>query len=337
MISKLKETIVGQMKYNSTIIINKDKIQYLHNHFKKLVVLRSLLVCYFIVIGISNIPTAAQELEPRSLTNLPIGTNFVVAGYGYSYGNTLLDSSIPIEDLNSKIHAVVAAYARSINFFGMGGKFDVIVPYVIGDWDGSLEGTYRTASRSGFGDPRFRLSFNFFGSPATKLEDYKYYHPHTIAGFSLQVYTPLGQYFEDKLINLGANRWTIKPQIGIARYNGKWIFEGYFSTWIFTPNNKFFGGKTLETEPLYVFKIHAIRSLPKNTWLTIDVGYGIGGKTTLNDLKRDDRISTLRFGATYAIPMGKQHTLRISAISAVRFERGADYDAFALSYQFRWF
>ena len=86
-----------------------------------------------------------------------------------------------------------------------------------------------------------------------------------------------------------------------------------------------------------MFKVHAIRSLPKNTWLTIDVGYGLGGKTTLNDFKRNDRISTLRFGATYAIPLGKQHTLRFSAVSAVRFERGADYDALALTYQFRWF
>ena len=280
--------------------------------------------------------TKAQELEPRSLTNLPIGTNFAIAGYGYSWGNTLLDTSIPIEDLNSSIHAVVAAYSRSINFFGMGGKVDVIVPYVVGDWDGYLEGVYRTASRNGFGDPRFRLSFNFFGSPAMKLEDYQYYQPHTIAGFSLQVYAPMGQYFEDKLINLGANRWTIKPQIGIARYRGKWIFEGYFSMWIFTQNNNFFGEKTLKTDPLYVFKVHAIRSLPKNTWLTLDVGYGLGGKTQLNDWVRNDRISTLRFGATYAIPLAKKHTIKLSAISAVRFERGADFDAFGFSYQFRW-
>ena len=192
----------------------------------------------------------SQELEPRILTNLPIGTNFAVAGYGYSWGNTLLDTSIPIEDLNSSIHAVVAAYSRSIDFFGMGGKVDVIVPYVVGDWDGYLEGVYRTAARNGFGDPRFRLSFNFFGSPATKLEDYQYFQPHTIAGFSLQVYAPMGQYFEDKLINLGANRWTIKPQIGIARYRGKWIFEGYFSTWFFTPNTNFFNDGTLKVRPI---------------------------------------------------------------------------------------
>lgn len=325
------------MKYYSTIIINKHKIQELHGHFKKFAMLRSLLLCYFILIGISNFPMTAQELEPRSLTNLPVGINFVVAGYGYSWGNTLLDSSIPIEDLNSKIHGLVAAYARSINFFGMGGKVDVILPYAIGDWDGFLEGTYRTAVRSGFGDPRFRLSFNFFGSPALNLDNFKSYQPHSIAGFSIQVYAPLGQYFEEKLINLGTNRWTIKPQIGIARYRRKWIFEGYFSVWLYTANTAFLVDSKLETQPLYVFKFHTIRSLPKNTWLTIDVGYGIGGKTRLNDFLREDRVSVIRFGLTYAIPLAKKHTLKFVALSAIRFEKGPDYDAFGISYQYRWF
>ncbi len=297
---------------------------------------RFLFLLFLVFTTLSN-AVFAQELEPRSLTNLPVGTNFIAAGYGYSWGSTLLDASIPIEDLNSNIHGIVAAYVRSINFFGMGGKVDVILPYAIGDWDGRLEGTSRTASRSGFGDPRFRLSFNFFGSPALKLDKFKSYQPQSIIGFSIQVYAPLGQYSEDKLINLGSNRWTIKPQIGISRYNGKWIFEGYFSVWLYTANNAFVVDSKLETQPLYVFKFHTIRSLPKNTWLTIDVGYGIGGKTILNDLLRDDRISSLRLGLSYAVPIAKRHTIKFAFLSAIRFEKGPDYDAFGISYQYRWF
>jgi Putative MetA-pathway of phenol degradation len=294
------------------------------------------ILLFFVIVGF-HYSSDAQELEPRSLTNLPIGTNFIAAGYGFSWGSTLLDASIPIEDLNSNIHGMVAAYARSINFFGMGGKFDIIVPYAIGDWDGFLEGTYAAASRSGFGDPRFRFSFNFFGSPALKLDQFKSYQPHSIAGFSIQVYAPLGQYSEDKLINLGSNRWTIKPQIGIARYRGKWIFEGYISAWIFTANNEFFGGNKLKVRPLYTFKFHLIRSLPKRTWIAFDIGYGLGAKTELNEMVRDDRISSMRFGTTFAIPFAKKHAVKLSYYSAIRFEKGADFDALAISYQFRWF
>ena len=34
--------------------------------------------------------TYAQELEPRSLVNLPVGTNFIVGGYAYGQGNILM-------------------------------------------------------------------------------------------------------------------------------------------------------------------------------------------------------------------------------------------------------
>jgi hypothetical protein len=42
---------------------------------------------------------AAQELEPRALTNVPIGWNFAMVGYRYATGNVLLDPAVPIEDL----------------------------------------------------------------------------------------------------------------------------------------------------------------------------------------------------------------------------------------------
>ena len=49
-------------------------------------------------------PVQAQELEPRLFTNVPVGMNFAILGYAYSRGNVLMDPSIPIEDLDSKLH-----------------------------------------------------------------------------------------------------------------------------------------------------------------------------------------------------------------------------------------
>jgi hypothetical protein len=45
----------------------------------------------------------AQELEPRALTNVPVGLNFAVLGYGYARGNILLDPAVPIENLDSRL------------------------------------------------------------------------------------------------------------------------------------------------------------------------------------------------------------------------------------------
>jgi hypothetical protein len=64
----------------------------------------------------------AQELEPRALTNVPVGTNFVALGYAYAQGNILLDPAIPVEDLDSKLHTFIGAYVRALDFFGLSSK-----------------------------------------------------------------------------------------------------------------------------------------------------------------------------------------------------------------------
>jgi len=86
------------------------------------------------LISLSHSVVRAQELEPRSLTNVPVGMNFLIGGYGYGNGNTLLDPALPLEDLTSDLHTFIFAYVRAIDFFGMSGKFDVIVPWAAGQW-----------------------------------------------------------------------------------------------------------------------------------------------------------------------------------------------------------
>ena len=282
------------------------------------------------------IKTYAQELEPRSLTNLPVGTNFVVAGYGFAAGNILFDPALPLEDTKAQLNTLVVAYVRSINFFRLSGKVDVVLPYGFGEWTGVLTGIDTTTSRSGFGDLRLRISFNFLGAPALKRAEFASYNPENISGFSLQVIAPTGQYFPDRLINLGSNRWVFKPQWGFSKIYDKWILETYLSAWIFTKNTSFWGGNELRQKPLMAVKVHAIRKLPYNMWLAMSVGYAFGARGYINDELKDNRVSTMRLGFTYAVPIGQQHTLRLIGVSGIRFEKGADFDSVSILYQYRW-
>ena len=279
----------------------------------------------------------SQELEPRALTNLPVGTNFVLGGYVFSQGNLLFDPALPLEDTKANLHGFVAAYARSINFFGLSGKVDAIIPYGIGDWTGVFTGIDTATSRAGFGDLRVRLSFNFLGSPAMKLEDFKDYVPDQISGVSLQIIAPTGQYYPDRLINLGANRWVFAPQWGYAWNIEKWIWETYLNAWFFTKNKDFWGGNELRARPLYSIKVHSIRKLNEGKWLALNVGYGVGARSYINNELKDNRISTIRVSAVFAMPMGKKHTIRIDATSGIRLEKGPDFDMISLIYQYRWF
>jgi len=282
----------------------------------------------------SSLNIYAQELEPRSLTNIPLGTNFVLAGYGYVQGNVLFDPALPLDDTQANLNTIVGAYARSVNIFGFSGKVDVVLPYGIGDWTGVFTGVDTATSRSGFGDVRFRISFNFLGAPALKREEFAGYEPDKVSGFSLRITAPTGQYLPDRLINLGSNRWVFKPQWGFSKNTEKWIVETYLSAWFFTKNSDFWGGNEIRQKPMFSFKVHGIRRLPKNMWMALSAGYAIGARGYINDELKDNRISTMRFGLTYAVPIGKS-TIRLVGLSGVRLEKGPDFDSISILYQYR--
>ena len=290
------------------------------------------VLCFLLLMGFAG---GAQELEPRAINNLPVGTNFIVSGYAFARGDILLDPSLPVEGVDAKINTAVIGYVRSINFFGFSAKIDALVPILSGSWGGDVVGEQKSVSLNGLGDLRFRFSFNFLHSPAMRPADYINYKPKTIAGLSIQVTAPTGVYSSEKLINLGSNRWVVKPQFGFSRIYDKWIIETYGSVWLYSVNNNFLGNK-LEQLPLVTAKVHVIRKLENNMWLSANLGYGIGGKIYVNDVARDSQISSARFGLDFSMPFNLKHTLRLGVVSGFRFERGNDFDAFTVSYVYRW-
>ena len=98
--------------YLSLMLLNNDN---------KLIRRQKLLFCLLTYFTLSSSLSNAQELEPRALTNIPVGMNFALAGYAYAQGNLLFDPALPLEDTEAKLHSIIGAYVRSINFFGLSG------------------------------------------------------------------------------------------------------------------------------------------------------------------------------------------------------------------------
>ena len=71
----------------------------------------------------------AQDLEPRSYTNTPVGMKFLIAGYGYVEGSMAFDPSVPLADAQYYRDVTVLAYAQSFDAWGKSAKFDIVVPY----------------------------------------------------------------------------------------------------------------------------------------------------------------------------------------------------------------
>ena len=98
----------------------------------------------------------AQQIEPRSYANAPIGVNFLVAGAVYSRGGLEFDPGLPADNERLNVTTAVLAYARTFGVCGRSGKFDVVVPY--GSLSGSVDfaGQHLTRDVSGLLDPTMR-------------------------------------------------------------------------------------------------------------------------------------------------------------------------------------
>ena len=65
---------------------------------------------------------------------------------------------------------------------------------------------------------------------------------------------PLGQYDDSKLLNLGNNRWSFRPELGISKAWGPWTVEVAPSVTLFSDNTDFFGDRTLSQAPIYAVR-----------------------------------------------------------------------------------
>lgn len=278
----------------------------------------------------------AQELEPRSQAGAPVGVNILIFSYAYSDGNILLDPALPVEGAEAKINSLVMGYATTLNLFGRLAKFDVIVPFSHGTWRGLLDGEPASATRTGFGDPRVRLGINFTGVPALFGRDFIKFQEKFVAGASLQVRIPLGQYNGEKLVNLGTNRWVFKPNLGAAINLGRWVIEGAVSAWIFTTNRDFYINNVLTQKPIYTAQMHLAYRFKRGLWAALSLGRSWGGKTAVNDLSRNDNQKNSILGVTLALPLNRGHAVVLAFKSGITTRYGADFKTVALAYQYRW-
>jgi Putative MetA-pathway of phenol degradation len=162
----------------------------------------------------------------------------------------------------------------------------------------------KTRDVSGPNDPKLRFSMLLYGGPALSLEEFRDYKPDFIIGASLEVTAPLGQYNSDKLLNVGTNRWSFKPEIGLSKTLDLLTLELATGIRFYTDNNDFLDGKTLQISPLYSVQGHLIYSFTPGLWVGLDGLYYTGGRPTINGNKGESN-ENARVGLTCTLPVNK--------------------------------
>lgn len=278
----------------------------------------------------------AQDLEPRTYSNLPVGQNFLVAAYAHSEGEITPSPSVPIKDIELTVDGYAGAYARSIELWGEAGKIDVLWSRVCMKGQATFRGEKVRGDRCGTSDPQVRLTYLFYGAPAMDLAEFRATPISRVIGFSLAVSPPLGDYNNENLINTGANRWTVKPEIGISNRHGNWSVEGSFGARLFSDNDSFAGHIKLEQDPLYQLQAHVIYHLPKGRWLAVNSNYFWGGETQKDGADSNDLQKNSRVGVTLGWPLNSQHSLKFNASRGVVTSIGNDSDTLGVAWQYRW-
>jgi hypothetical protein len=276
------------------------------------------------------------EIEPRAYVNTPVGINFLLAGYAYSDGGLSTSGSSPIKDAELKMNTGILAYARTLDLWGKSGKFDVILPYSQLSGSATFAGQPHERKVSGLNDPLFRFSVNFYGAPALSLQEFAEYQQDLIIGASVQVSAPLGQYDPDKLVNLGNNRWFVKPDIGISKAWGALTLELSTGVTFFSENDDHFGGKTLEQDPLCSSQIHVTYNLGRGVWAALSWTYDYGGRITIDGVESDELESNSRVGATLALPVNRRNSIKLFASSGLHTSTGTEFDLVGIVWQHRW-
>lgn len=287
------------------------------------------------------LPTVAQELEPQRWRHLPIDTNFVNIAYIHNNSDIAFEPALRIEDATMSLDTWALGYTRTFELFAKTAQVQVIQPWQDGDWTGTVNGQPAAISREGLADTQLRFAIDLLGAPPMKVKEYAAYQaspePKTILGVALGIQLPTGEYFDDKLINLGTNVYTFRPEIGFVHERDRWSFETSGSVSITTDNDDFFNGNRLEQDPSYFIQTNVLYRFAPGIWAAGGVAYASGAETTVNGISNDDRKENILWGLAAGYSFTPWLGLKLQYVKSDRqVDVGNDSDRYIVSLSTFW-
>lgn len=277
----------------------------------------------------------AQDLTPRFYWPAPNGTKVAIVGYSYSTGDVLMDPSLPIYGVDSRINTAYIGYLQTFSLFGRTTNVIVELPYSCGTTEGILVEEESERIYSGFNDLGVALSINLLGAPSMDLAGFQKLRadPHPIIGASLKVVAPTGHYDPNRLINPGTNRWSARFEVGsVIPLGGKWLLEIEAGLWVFGDDPDFVTGKR-EQEGIIAAEVHLVHRFRPGFWASLEANYFTGGRQTIDGNQLTDLQRNSRIGATVVVPFKGRHAVKFGVSTAVVTDHGTDFDQYILGYQ----
>lgn len=294
-----------------------------------------------LILLLSALPCLAQDIEPRRWSHLPTGSNFGGLAYANTSGDILFNPVTRIKDGEFDLQTVAFKYIHAFELLGKSARFDLARNYQSGSWNGLVNGMPTAVDRDGWADSTLRFAVNLHGAPPLAGPEYLEYRKstdcETIIGMGLVMQFPTGEYFSNKLLNLGTNRYTFTPQFGMVHNRGKWSMELSTSASFYTDNDDYFNGRRHEEDVYLIGQGHLIYTFMPGLWVGASAGYGYGGESTINRVSVDDMKGNIGWGLSAGIPVNRSFGFKIAYIGTrTDQDTGTDTDTISIGCALQW-
>jgi hypothetical protein len=277
---------------------------------------------------------AGQELEPRAYSPAPTGTTFVVIAATGSTGGVFTDPSAALTDVEADVALLGLGVGHVFAMLGRSASVLAVVPIVWGEATGNVGEERRAASRRGLADPRLKLSLILAGSRPMPPQEFARAPRRPILGVSFTAVPPMGQYSPSKLVNLGSNRWSLKPEVGLSVPLDRWTFDAYAGVWFFTENDVYYPGRsTRRQDPVFAAQGHVSYTFRRRAWVAVNATWYSGGQLEVNGGKAADPYRNARLGATVSIPVGTRQSVKLAYSAGAATRVGADFRTLSGAWQ----
>jgi len=279
----------------------------------------------------------AQSLEPRLYLPVPTGMSFAIVSLATSRGDVVVDAALPVTNFRATINSGTLAFAHAFGLVGRSAQVQLVAPFVSGIARAVIAGQDTSRDLRGPADPQLRMAVNLVGGPARRRAQLAGVRLGTIVGASLAIVAPLGRYETDRRLNIGANRWAVKPELGVVQPLGRtWAIEGYGGVVLFGHNTQYLDTLTVTQDPLWTLQSHLIRLLGRRGFVALDGTLFTGGTTSIGGVAQNNFERNGRLGATSVWSPGRGHALKASFSRGFYTRFGGDFKVFSVGYQYGW-
>jgi len=167
------------------------------------------------------------------------------------------------------------------------------------------------------------------------------YEPSFTMDIAVLQAIPIGEYENDKLVNLGLNRWyarvalPMKYHLGTFTPGYKSSIEFIPSVWFFGENNNFLGRK-LNNDPLWQLEGHLTQDFTSSFFGSLDMIYQIGIQSSIDGNEVGEQLEIGILGFTFNYQFTDNFIIRTSYSSKVFSDNNLETSFIRLQIVYGW-